>query len=91
MAKGDDYTVLKDILEMPLAGLSVAGIPFLFSDYFYVEILLFLCLFFLSFPLSLRLILRNRAPEYILIMPLLTIRSFVRLAGMIKGLLYFWI
>jgi glycosyltransferase involved in cell wall biosynthesis len=90
MAKGDDYTVLKDILEMPLAGLSVAGIPFLFSDYFYVEILLFLCLFFLSFPLALRLILRNRAPEYILIMPLLTIRSFVRLAGMIKGLLYFW-
>ncbi len=91
MAKGDDYTLRRDILEILFAGLCVAGIPFLVLGYPYVELLLFLCLVFLSFPLSIHLMLRNRAPEYILIIPHLTIRSFARLAGMIKGIWNFWI
>lgn len=89
MIRGDDYTKFRDALEMPVAVLIIAALPLLLTEWWVVEIFLISSLFLLFLPFSLRISYQKVNPGYLLYLPLLFLRSFARVAGMIKGLWHF--
>lgn len=89
MLRGDDYTMLKDALEIPLAGLTILGLPVFLTPYWFVEAFITGILVLLSLPLSIRLTLKKRELYFLLIIPLHFIRAFARFLGAIKGALRF--
>ncbi len=89
MMKGDDYTSLKDILELPFSFFVVAGIPLFFSSMWFIETGLLFFLAGLSIPCTVEITWRKKRLEYLLLIPLSTIRSFARLGGMLSGLYRF--
>lgn len=89
MIRGDDYTKFRDALEMPVAVLIIVALPLLLTEWWVVEIFLLSGLFLLFLPFSLRISYQKVNPGYLLYLPLLFLRSFARVAGMIKGLWHF--
>lgn len=89
MIRGDDYTKFRDALEMPVAVLIIVALPLLLTEWWVVEIFLLSGLFLLFLPFSLRTSYQKGDPCYLLYLPLLFLRSFARVAGMIKGLWHF--
>lgn len=89
MIRGDDYTKFRDALEMPVAVLIIVALPLLLTEWWVVEIFLLSGLFLLFLPFSLRTSYQKGDPCYLFYLPLLFLRSFARVAGMIKGLWHF--
>lgn len=91
MIKGDDYTTLRDALEMPFSVLSIPGLFLLFTRYWFFEFLLLVCLILLLLPLPVRISLQKKDAIYLMMVTVLFFRALVRAAGMTKGIVRFWL
>ncbi len=90
MTGGDDYTLLKDGIEIPLGAMILGGTPLLFTRYWYAEVSLLLLFVLFSIPVTLEITVQKKDLSYLLLIPLFFLRALSRLAGMLKGVWYFW-
>ncbi len=91
MIRGDDYTGLKDAIEIPVSVLSLCGLPLLLTQYSFFEFLLLGFLVLLLLPLPVRISLQKRDPRYLIMAMLFFFRALVRAAGMMEGIVRFWL
>lgn len=91
MMKGDDYTILKDILELPLALSVIFSIPFILTRSIYLFFLPLSTLFLLQLFPAIQISIMKKDVKYLYFSGLGFIRSFARLFGMIRGVWTFWI
>ena len=88
MAKGDDYTRLKDVVEPPLAVLGMASVvtlPFAPAVFFLLNALLFV----IQVPFALGIALRLKDIGYLLLAPVTFLRGYARGLGLLRGFLRF--
>lgn len=89
MIRGDDYTRLRDALEIPISVLSIFAIPLLFTKYLLVE-LFFLCLLILILlPPPIKISLKKKDITCLLMVIIFFLRALIRAAGMAKGIARF--
>ncbi len=90
MSGGDDYTQWKDILEVPLCGLIMILLPFVWAPYTVTAISLTL-LFYLAMQVrfSLQVFRGERWRLFFLFLLVTTLRGFARTLGFIKGVVKF--
>lgn len=90
MLRGDDYTRVKDVVEPPLALLSLALLILLpFAPAIPAAALGALGL--LQLPVAMRVSLRRRRPGLLLLAPATFLRAFARGLGMLHGLVDFFL
>ncbi len=86
MVKGDDYTRWKDSFEILIVFFAILGIPVLFTEFWFIEVGIISTLFLLHLPLALDVLINKNIKigisGYLLYIPLLSLRSFVRFSGM---------
>lgn len=90
MTKGDDYTLLKDGIEIPLGAMILAGTPLLFTEYWYAELSLIILFILFSIPMTVEITLKRKDLTYLLLIPLFFLRALSRLGGFLKGIWHFW-
>jgi len=88
MAGGDDYTKLKDVMEPPLALLSLAALPVLPILPATVSMLAVL-MFLIQLPAAFKLTLSRRSPVYLLLAPVTFLRGYARGIGLLSGFVRF--
>ena len=87
MAKGDHYAGFLDLIQPPLALLSLALLPFVFiGNIAFLVISLLLFIFLLQLPLSLRISLKLKDIKYIHLSLVSFLRVFARALGLLLGL-----
>ncbi len=92
MAKGDDYTTFKDIIEIPLALITFCSAAFLWHRSGFIGfVTLTVANGLLQLPKTIMLIKIKKNFKF-LYLPLITfLRSYARAFGAIKGILKFWL
>lgn len=91
MMKGDDYTIWKDVLEVPLSFFSSAGLLLFFTRFWFFEPLIIAILFLIQIPPSVEISLLKKDIRYLFLAPLGFLRSFARMYGMLRGIWRFWV
>ena len=91
MMKGDDYTIWKDAIEILVSLFAVAGLPLIFTKFWFFEPLILALLFMIQIPFALEISLFKKDVRYLLLAPLCFLRSFARMYGMLRGIWRFWI
>ena len=90
MVKGDGYTFWKDIIEVPLSLLCLAGIVLtLFKLLTFVSLIYFLILPFLFFEIIFAYLMLCDAKKYFFWGFIMFLRSFCRVFGLSTGILIF--
>lgn len=90
MTGGDDYTRWKDILEIPLCGLFVALLPFVWAPYVPIGLFLILLLYLaMQVRFSSQVSKERNKHLFFLFLLVTTIRGFARTLGFMEGIVRF--